>query len=184
MLLQVPLQAIRLLTVRTGEGTLPAVTHLHINRFYTIFNSICFFLFSGSSASPAPYPKHLLLTHRPSACPPSLPPFLLPGSSTFLLPLLSMHMSKPSQPLKLCLQSTQPDPPKTFWCAIQRPLFLLLRLTQQTAEIHLNIDTTTQHFLCPPLRIKKETKTFKNCVFTLLLLYWRRGIIQGLKAWT
>lgn len=168
MLLQVPLQAIRLLTVRTGEGTLPAVTHLHINRFYTIFNSICFFLFSGSSASPAPYPKHLLLTHRPSACPPSLPPFLLPGSSTFLLPLLSMHMSKPSQPLKLCLQSTQPDPPKTFWCAIQRPLFLLLGTT-------LFVSTTQN---------KKEIKTFKNCVFTLLLLYWRRGIIQGLKAWT
>lgn len=168
MLLQVPLQAIRLLTVRTGEGTLPAVTHLHINRFYTIFNSICFFLLSGSSASPAPYPKHLLLTHRPSACPPSLPPFLLPGSSTFLLPLLSMHMSKPSQPLKLCLQSTQPDPPKTFWCAIQRPLFLLLGTT-------LFVSTTQN---------KKEIKTFKNCVFTLLLLYWRRGIIQGLKAWT
>lgn len=168
VLLQVPLQAIRLLTVRTGEGTLPAVTHLHINRFYTIFNSICFFLLSGSSASPAPYPKHLLLTHRPSACPPSLPPFLLPGSSTFLLPLLSMHMSKPSQPLKLCLQSTQPDPPKTFWCAIQRPLFLLLGTT-------LFVSTTQN---------KKEIKTFKNCVFTLLLLYWRRGIIQGLKAWT
>lgn len=168
MLLQVPLQAIRLLTVRTGEGTLPAVTHLHINRFYTIFNSICFFLLSGSSASPAPYPKHLLLTHRPSACPPSLPPFLLPGSSTFLLPLLSMHMSKPSQPLKLCLQSTQPDPPKTFWCAIQRPLFLLLGTT-------LFVSTTQN---------KKEIKKFKNCVFTLLLLYWRRGIIQGLKAWT
>lgn len=168
MLLQVPLQAIRLLTVKTGEGTLPAVTHLHINRFYTIFNSICFFLLSGSSASPAPYPKHLLLTHRPSACPPSLPPFLLPGSSTFLLPLLSMHMSKPSQPLKLCLQSTQPDPPKTFWCAIQRPLFLLLGTT-------LFVSTTQN---------KKEIKTFKNCVFTLLLLYWRRGIIQGLKAWT
>lgn len=60
-----------------------------------------FFLFSGSSAYTAPYPKHLLLTHQPSACPPSLP--------AWHLSLLSMHMSKPSQPLKLCLQSTQPE---------------------------------------------------------------------------